>query len=235
VILIARGNRAADGKPEEPGALKVFDFRDGKLSLRQSVAPNGGFGFGPRHLNFHPSNSLLYVSIETQNEICVFRMNGGVIDPTPLWRKSTLSDPGMRRGRQVACTIHVHPNGRTVYIPNRAYGFSTIDGRQVADGGENNLAVFSIEPSSGEPARIQNIDTEGFGTRTFSIDPSGRLLIAGNLMSLDVREGAGYRKVPTTIALFRIGADGRLAFARKYDIETGADSQFWTGMITLPG
>jgi 6-phosphogluconolactonase (cycloisomerase 2 family) len=234
VILVARGNRAANGKPEEPGALKVFDFRDGKLSLRQSVAPNGGFGFGPRHLDFHPSNSLLYVSIETQNEICVFRMNGDTIDQEPLWRKTTLTDPAIKRGRQVACTIHFHPDGRTAYIPNRAYGFTAIDGRQVADGGENNMAVFAIDPATGEPARVQNIDTAGFGTRTFSIDPSGRLLIAGNLMSLDVREGAGYRKVPTTIALFRVGTDGRLAFARKYDIETGADTQFWTGMITLP-
>ena len=32
VILVARGHDAADGKPEEPGALKVFDFNDGVLS-----------------------------------------------------------------------------------------------------------------------------------------------------------------------------------------------------------
>ena len=42
------------GKPEEPGALKVFDYADGVLSNEVSVAPNGGYGFGPRHLDFHP-------------------------------------------------------------------------------------------------------------------------------------------------------------------------------------
>src|SRR5215831_19306945 len=32
VILVTRGHDAAEGKPEEPGALKVFDFKDGVLS-----------------------------------------------------------------------------------------------------------------------------------------------------------------------------------------------------------
>ncbi|MDB5376975.1 MAG: 3-carboxymuconate cyclase-like protein, partial [Rubritepida sp.] len=42
VILVTRGNDAEGAKPEDPGALKVFAFRDGQLTLRQSVAPNGG-------------------------------------------------------------------------------------------------------------------------------------------------------------------------------------------------
>src|SRR5579862_7005379 len=32
VILVSRGHDAADGKPEEPGALNVFDYADGKLT-----------------------------------------------------------------------------------------------------------------------------------------------------------------------------------------------------------
>src|SRR4051794_35536495 len=57
VILVARGHDAvvglqptglsSGGKPEEPGALKVFDYGDGKLTNEVSVAPNGGYGFGP--------------------------------------------------------------------------------------------------------------------------------------------------------------------------------------------
>jgi 6-phosphogluconolactonase len=52
-ILVTRGNDAAAGKPEDPGALKVFQYRDGLLSDEVSVAPNGGYGFGPRHIDFH--------------------------------------------------------------------------------------------------------------------------------------------------------------------------------------
>jgi hypothetical protein len=31
----------------------------------------------------------------------------------------------------------------------------------------------------------------------------------------------------------RIGADGRLSFARKYDVDVGNAQQFWSGMVTL--
>ena len=41
-ILVTRGHDAAAGKPEEPGALKVFQYRDGLLTREVSVAPNGG-------------------------------------------------------------------------------------------------------------------------------------------------------------------------------------------------
>ena len=41
-ILVARDHDAAAGKPEEPGALKVFRYQDGQLSGEVSVAPNRG-------------------------------------------------------------------------------------------------------------------------------------------------------------------------------------------------
>ena len=31
----------------------------------------------------------------------------------------------------------------------------------------------------------------------------------------------------------RIGADGRLSFVRKYDVDVGNVQQFWSGMVTL--
>jgi len=37
----------------------------------------------------------------------------------------------------------------------------------------------ALDAASGEPTLIQNIDTQGYGTRTSSIYPSGGLLIAG--------------------------------------------------------
>ena len=41
VILVTRGHDAAGGNAEEPGALKVFDYRNGQLTDEASVAPNG--------------------------------------------------------------------------------------------------------------------------------------------------------------------------------------------------
>jgi hypothetical protein len=31
-----------------------------------------------------------------------------------------------------------------------------------------------------------------------------------------------------------MGADGKLIFVRKYDVDVGGFQQFWSGMITLP-
>src|SRR5204862_2591103 len=75
VILVTRGHDAAGGKPEEPGALKVFDYAGGLLTNEVSVAPNGGYGFGPRHLDFHPTKPLVYVSLERQNRLDVFTLD----------------------------------------------------------------------------------------------------------------------------------------------------------------
>ena len=39
--------------------------------------------------------------------------------------------------------------------------------------------------------------------------------------------------LPAGITVMRIGADGRLSFARKYDVDVGNAQQFWSGIITL--
>jgi len=39
--------------------------------------------------------------------------------------------------------------------------------------------------------------------------------------------------VPARQSVYAIGRDGKLAFKRQYDIETGGVYQFWSGMITL--
>ena len=90
VILVTRGHDAAGGKPEEPGALKVFDYANGTLTNEASIAPNGGYGFGPRHLDFHPSRPWVYVSLERQNRLDMFAFNNGALSAEPLFRKGTL-------------------------------------------------------------------------------------------------------------------------------------------------
>src|ERR1700719_3466951 len=73
-ILVTRGNEGTPAKAEDPGALKVFNYKNGVLTNEVSVAPNGGKEFGPRHLDFHPTKPWMYVSIETQNKMVMYRM-----------------------------------------------------------------------------------------------------------------------------------------------------------------
>jgi 6-phosphogluconolactonase len=230
VILVTRGHDAAGGKPEEPGALKLFDFRAGVLGREVSVAPGGGFGFGPRHLDFHPSRPWVYVSLERQNALDVFELQNGALSPEPRFRKTALGNTSSLH-RQLVGTVHVHPNGRTVYVANRTSDTVDFNGQRVFAGGENSVAVYAIDQASGEPNLIQHMDTQGIHPRCFHIDPSGRLLVVAHIMGLNVRDGESIRTVPARLSVFRIGGDGRLDFVRAYDADVGERTMWWMGMV----
>jgi 6-phosphogluconolactonase (cycloisomerase 2 family) len=232
-ILVTRGNDAADGRPEDPGALKIFAFKDGNLTNLATVAPGGGYGFGPRHLDFHPTQPFVYVSLERQNKLVVYRLKNDIVDPQALFVKDTLAEPGNIRSRQAASTVHVHPNGRYVYVGNRASDTVDFAGKKVFPGGENSIAVFTIDESSGEPTLIQNANTHGIHPRTFALDPSGRMLVAGHILPMLVRDAAGVSVQPANLTTHRIGADGKLTFVHAYEVETGGAMQFWSGMVAL--
>jgi 6-phosphogluconolactonase len=233
-ILVCRGNDAAKDKPEDPGSLKLFAFKDGQLENRASVAPNAGHGFGPRHLDFHPTLPFIYVSRERENKLDVYRYANGVLEPQPAFVKDTLGEPNNIRSRQAACTLHFHPNGRFLYLANRAYDTVKVDGKDVFPGGENNIAVFAIDQATGEPTLIQTEDVRGVYPRTFALDPSARMLVVTDVEPKLMRDGATFKTIPANIATFRVGSDGKLTFANNYEVDTGGELQFWSGMV-LPG
>ncbi len=234
VILITRGNDAAGGKPEDPGALKIFAFKDGVLANLASVAPaSGGLGFGPRHVDFYPTQPWVYASVERQNQLHVYRIDKDGIPQGPAFVRDTLAEPHNERPRQLAGAIHIHPSGRFVYVSNRADNTVEFEGKKVFGGGENSIAVYSIDPRSGEPTLIQHADTRGMHVRTFALDPSGRMLVAASILSMPVRDGARSINVQSGLSVFRVGADGKLDFVRKYDVDTAKKNQFWMGIVGL--
>ena len=232
-ILVTRGNNAGDGKPEDPGALKVFGFKDGVLTNRASIAPGNGLGFGPRHLDFHPLQPWVFVSVERQNELHVYQLQSDdFLAPEPMFSKTTLASDDVRPG-QGAGAIHIHPTGRFVYVTNRNSGVVDFEGAKVSDGGENNVAVFEIDQATGEPTLIQHSGAHVIHLRTFSIDPSGRLLVAASILPMAVRDGNTLTMLAASQSVYRIGSDGTLDFVRKCDVDTGKFMQFWSGMVTL--
>jgi 6-phosphogluconolactonase (cycloisomerase 2 family) len=232
-ILVTRGNETTLTKPEDPGAMKDFEYKDGVLTNEVSIAPNGGKEFGPRHLDFHPTKPWMYVSIETQNKMYLFRMEDGRINPDIACRAETLAEPNNIRARQAAGTVHVHPNGRFVYGANRAEATTEFQGKPVFKGGENSIVVYSIDQSTGEPTPIQHIETQKIHPRTFHIDPSGRLLVAQHNLPVNVRDGDAIKTVPAGLSVFRMGDDGKLIFVRTYDVDVGDKTMFWMGMVPL--
>ncbi|TMJ65151.1 MAG: lactonase family protein [Alphaproteobacteria bacterium] len=233
-ILVTRGNNAAGGKPEDPGALKVFTFDHGTLTNLASIAPGTGFGFGPRHLDFHPTQPWAYVSIERQNKLYAYKLQPeGALERDPMFVKDTLANPAAVKPGQGAGAIHVHPSGRFVYLTNRNQDEVAFEGQKVFNGGENNVAVFAIDAKTGEPSLIQTSEGFGIQLRTFGIDASGRLLAAANIKPLLVREGSSIKTLSAGIMVYRIAEDGKLGFVRKYDVDTRKGQQFWSGMVAL--
>ena len=233
VLLVTRGNDAKADKPEDPGAIKTFGFDNGVLSGLASIAPGTGLGFGPRHLDFHPTEPWVFVSIERQNKLYVYKRDAGTgLARAPLFIKDTLADPNPKV-RQAAGAIHVHPSGKFVYLTNRASDLVDANGAKAFTGGENNVAVFAIDQASGEPTLIQNADGAAIELRTFGIEPSGRMLVAASIKPVPVRDAGGTKTVPAKLCVFHVGSDGKLELKRQYDIDTGAYQQFWSGMVAL--
>jgi 6-phosphogluconolactonase len=55
-----------------------------------------------------------------------------------------------------------------------------------------------------------------------------------NQNAVTQREGGVKTRVSASLAVFRIGHDGKLTFVRKYDIETGQGrSLMWAGLLSL--
>lgn len=238
VLVVARGNNATPKTPEDPGSLRVFGFKDGVLSSKARVAPGTGLGFGPRHLAFHPTQPWVYVSVERQNQLFVYRLEAdGGLSPQPLFVTPTL--PGPDKHISSAGPIHVHPSGRFVYVTNR-HGWTSapppgdmFEGLRLFPSSLSSIAVFAIDQKTGEPKLIETADSHGAHPRTFSFDPSGRLLVAGSLVPIAVRDGSAARILPAGLSVFRISEDGKLSFARKYDVDTGKLTQWWSGMVPM--
>jgi 6-phosphogluconolactonase len=167
-------------------------------------------------------------------------MPDGDLAAEPLFTKPTLADPAHKFSVQSAGPIHVHPNGRLVYLGNRSGiaaaprpGVEDVGGKMVFSGGESNIAVFAIDQQTGEPTPVQHADIRAAHPRTFGLDTAARVLVAGSLSRSARREEGKVVDMPAGLSVFRMGQDGKLTFARKYDIDVGPFTQWWTGMIPL--
>lgn len=236
VVLVTRGNDghpAEHGRPakaEDPGALKFFHFHDGRLSPLANIAVGGqgGLGYGPRHLDFHPHLPVAYVALERQNKMHAHRVVGDTLSSEPFAVVDTIApNPA---GKTMAGAIHMHPRGHVIYVANRASATVPYNDKKVFAGGENSIAVFALDPRSGEPKLIQSIDPRGYYVRDFALDPTGRLLVAGSLANMWVREGEETRFVPAGLSVFSVAADGRLGFLHKIDMPTADQQLMWVNM-----
>ena len=151
-------------------------------------------GAGPRHLTFHPNGRWAFLVNELSLTLSVFAFDAEHGTLRPAVRGVALAPTGVEGGS--AADVHVHPNGKFLYVSNR-------------QGDQSNLAIVSIDPQSGGVSVVGHEPTRGRTPRNFALDPDGRILIVGNQDSSDV-------------ALFRVDpGSGGLEFVRSVAVSPG--------------
>ena len=129
-------------------------------------------GAGPRHLKFSPDGHFVYVLNELEQTVDAFAWDGqaGSLQSNGTFAGLTDNEKAETDGI-LASEIRIHPNGKFLYTANR---------------GHNSISVFSIDSSSGELTRCQNIPAEVNWPRNFNIEPSGNWLLCAGQNSSNV-------------------------------------------------
>jgi len=139
-----------------------FDPAAGKITPNDPPAVDLAPGAGPRHFAFHPNGKWAYANGEMASTVTALAYDADKGTFTKLNTLSTL--PGPHKGNSTAETV-VHPNGKFVYVSNR---------------GHNSIAIFEVNPETGE---LKAAGHQGEGVkvpRNFNIDPSGRWMVVAN-------------------------------------------------------
>jgi len=231
VLVTARGNNPQGDRPEEPGSLQRFDFAGGQLRLAQVVAPDGGYGFGPRHCAYHPNLPCLYVSVERQNQIHVYRHENGVIEDRPRQILSTLAPGKAPQFPQFAGAVHVDAAGGFVHVGNRDDPHKGMEASHIT--GDNTMASFRIDPRTGALAPPVHSEFDAYHVRTFSLSPP--FLVAASQSDITLPGPEGPRTVPASLTVFRLDDDGRLVRVHRRVMETGPSMLFWCGFPAAYG
>lgn len=118
--------------------------------------------YGPRHFVFSRDGSKIYVINELGSKITAFSVSDKpeLIQTIPTVREDFNSD-------NFCADIHFSSDGRFIYGSNR---------------GENTIVTFAVQPD-GTLRLIGHTSCGGNWPRNFTLDPSGKFLVAGNQKS----------------------------------------------------
>ena len=142
------------------------DVNAGKLvPNKEQPFFSGKAGAGPRHLINHPSGKRLFLLNELDATVTACSVDKkGVIKAIKTYPTIPADYSGPSN---TSAAIHLHPNGKFVYVSNR---------------GHNSITAFRIL-GNGELEMVDQ-QTKSIATpRDFNIDPTGKYLIVANQSS----------------------------------------------------
>ncbi len=150
-----------------------FNAAKGTLAPNNPAFAKLSPGDGPRHLTFHPNGKFAYVLTEMGSSVTAFAYKASNGSLSLLQTVSTLSI--LRKdysGPKEAAEIVAHPSGKFLYASNRA--------------GIDTISTFSIDPVKGTLKLKDEYPTMGKTPRNFTIDPTGKFLLAANQESNNI-------------------------------------------------
>jgi len=178
-ILVSADNRYAI--VSDLGTDKIlafrFDSNTGMLSPPGPPSASVYAGGGPRHFAFDPAGKFGYQLSEMSGVVDVLAFDSSKGTLTTVQRAQTM--PHDFFGINHSGEIEVHPSGKFLYESNRRT--SSDD-----EWGLDTIGVFAIDPSKGTLAPVQASPTGGIMPRSFTIDPTGKYLLAANQISNNV-------------------------------------------------
>jgi 6-phosphogluconolactonase len=137
----------------------TFEADEGKLNEKFVLKLDNGSG--PRHMDFHKQNDVIYILNELKGSISVAKPSKEGYEVVQTIDATKMGDPG-----EAGCAaIHMHPNGKYLYASNR--------------GPYNSISQFTVD-SEGLLKMIGEVSSGGKAPRDFAIDPSGNFLLAAN-------------------------------------------------------
>lgn len=142
--------------------IYTMNMEEGGVSVRLGEVSviNALLGGGPRHLDFHPNNTL-YSLQELTGQVAVFQQEG---EEWMLRQVLPIFGDGFE-GDQGAADVKVSPDGRHVYATNR---------------GEANVIVLYDVLPNGLLEWKEQYATQGVGPRNFNFSPDGRFVLVAN-------------------------------------------------------
>ncbi|MFC4222067.1 lactonase family protein [Flagellimonas marina] len=148
--------------------IRVFslDQEKGKLMVEENLTLDTQKGAGPRHLTFHPNGNFAYCVEELSGTVTAYGYNDGKLTLIDTYFSYSKKSEGIYHGAD----IHISPDGLFAYVSNRLKE-------------ENTIAIFSIDPHTGELTLQGHQSTLGEVPRNFVIDPTGKFLLVANLTS----------------------------------------------------
>ena len=208
-----------------------------RIRARSSCSPSGTAAREPRldragrRLRLRPAPSRLppdaaccLCVARTRNKLDVYRLSRGMSDPQPIFVKR-LAQPRQHPLAPVREHPACAPDGRLVYVSNRAFDTVEFDGKSSFPVARTTSRCFRSLPRPASRRRSSTRTCAASSRTSRSILPRACLSWPTSNPRL-IRDGARFKTVPANLGTYHVGPDGKLTFARSYDVDTGNASQF---------